>query len=183
MFLIDSSYFIGELTLPNIPVQEAASGGVALALQTVGENNLDVFANKYIVEYLICLFGRELTIKFIEEIKKPTPDTIWTNIKDQLLIEIDSYKASPLANYVYYWVRRAGESKLTQGGVADPDFDFAQNVSNRRETASVWNNMADMTIAIDKWFRKNIEDYKDYYGDLTGRDVRNITGKINEYGI
>ena len=183
MFLIDSSYFTDELTLPNIPVQEAASDGVALALQTVGENNLDAFANKYIVEYLICMFGRELTIKFIEEIKKPTPDTIWTNLKNQLLIEIDSYKASPLANYVYYWVRRAGESKLTQGGVTDPDFDFAQNVSDRRAVATVWNDMVRMTKAIDKWFRKNIEDYKDYYGDLIGRDIYSITGKINEFGI
>ena len=184
MILIDSSYFVGELALPNIPVNGGgASGGVALALQTAGENNLDVFVDKYVVDYLKRLLGKELATTFLEEIEKPSPAQIWIDIKNELLIEVYSYKASPLANYVYFMVSRDAVTKTTMAGEADPDFDFARNVKNNHKLINAWNGMCDMTIIIARWLCENREVYKDYAGCFTGRDICSITKYINRFGI
>lgn len=185
MILIDETYFKGELSLPNIPMSsvDVASSGVALALQSVGENNLSTFAYKYIVDYLIRLFGRELTELFLTEIVKESPDEIWSNLKKQLLIEIGPYKASPLANYVYYWLMRDARTKTTQGGEADPRFDNAENVNNNQKMVKAWNDMVSMTCSIQKWYCKNIDAYKEYTGCQTGRNVCSITQHINTYNL
>lgn len=185
MILIDKTYFKGELSLPNVPVSsfDEAHSGVALALQSVGEKDLCVFADKYIVDYLIRLIGREMTDRFLIEIAKETPDDIWSNLKNQLLVEIGTHKASPLANYVYYWIMRDARTKTTQAGEADPEFDNADNVNNHYKLVKAWNDMANMTCIIEKWLCKNIQDYKEYLGCQTGRDVCSITQHINTFGI
>lgn len=185
MILIDKTYFEGELSLPNIPTSsvDIASDGVAKALQSVGENNLGVFCNKYIVEYLCLLFGCELAETFLAEIVKDEPDDVWSNLKKQLLIEIGPYKASPLANYVYYWVMRDARTKTTQAGEADPKFDNAENVNNNQKMVKAWNDMVKMTCVIKKWFCQNYESYETYIGCQTGRNVCSITQCINTYGI
>lgn len=185
MILIDNTYFKGELSLPNIPVSSSdeASSGVALALQTVGENDLDVFVNKYVIDYLIRLFGRELTEKFISEVEKGSTGEIWANLKKQLLIEIGPYKASPLANYVYYWVMRDARTKTTQAGEADPKFDNAENANNNQKMVKVWNDMVRMTCTIKEWFCKNNQAYEEYKGCQTDRNICSITQYINTYGI
>ncbi len=185
MILIDNTYFIGELSLPNIPVSPSgtASSGVELALQTVGENNIDIFIDKYVIDYLTRLFGRELTVIFLKEISEPSPDEIWTNLRDQLLIVTVPYKASPLANYVYYWLMRDARTKTTQAGEADPTFDNAINANNNYKMVKAWNDMVDMTFDIDKWFCNHIEDYKEYAGCYTGRNVCSITRNINTFGL
>ena len=184
MILIDETYFVGNITLPNLstlPPVPAASG-VALAIQTVGENNLDAYINIYVPKYLILLFGRKLASKLLEELEGSNPDQIWLDIKDQLLITTGSYKASPLANYVYYWVRRNGESKTTQGGEADPTFGFATNTANRRKIVTAWGDMVDMTRDIDAWYCANRDTYKEY-ACCRGRDICDITTYINEFGL
>jgi hypothetical protein len=182
MILIDETYFTGELKLPNLPVNGAVSG-VALALQTVGENNLDVFVDKYVTDYLVRLFGRELALRFLEEIAKPLPSQIWVDVQDQLLMEFGAYKASPLANYVYFMVNRDAVTKTTQAGEADPDFDYAENVSNRRKFSRAWNEMARMTVRVFLWFCAHEEAYRDYAGDYSGREVHSIATYINDFGI
>ena len=185
MILIDRTYFVGELSLPNIPATTGggASGGVAMALQTVGENNLDVFVDKYVIDYLIRLLGKELAQAFLEEIEKPTPDQIWTDLKSQLLIKFGSYNRSPLANYVYFMVSRDAVTKTTTGGEADPEFDFAKNVSNNNKLIKAWNDMADMTIPIKRWICEYADDYKDFMGCSSGRNICSIIQRINEFGI
>jgi len=185
MILIDKSYFIGELSLPNIQVsiKEAAADGVALALQTVGENDLDVFINKYVLDYLTRLLGRELTVKFLQEIETETPSEIWVNLRDKLLINTGTYKASPIANYVYYWVMRDARTKTTQGGEADPNFDFADNVNNQYKLVKAWNDMSEMTVSFYKWFCKNNQVYREYTGCNTDRNICSITQHINTFGI
>lgn len=184
MILIDETYFRGELSLPNIPTSSADGvSGVALALQSVGENNLDAFCNKYVVEYLCLLFGCELAEKFITEIVKEKTDEVWSNLKKQLLIEIGPYKASPLANYVYYWLMRDARTKTTQAGEADPEFDKAKNANNNNKMVKAWNDMVKMTSKINNWYCKNMEVYKDYIGCQTGRNVCSINQPINIYNL
>lgn len=185
MILIDKTYFKGELSLPNIPVSSSddANNGVKLALQSVGEKDLTVFVDKYVVDYLVRLVGRELTSVFLNEIMKESPDEIWDNLKNQLLIGIGPYKASPLANYVYYWLMRDARTKTTQGGEADPKFDNAENVSNDHKIVKAWNDMVTMTCIIKKWYCENMEAYKEHIGCETGRNVWSITQYINTYNL
>jgi hypothetical protein len=184
MILIDGTYFIGELSLPNLPVTGGvAESGTALALQTAGENNLDVFIERYVTDYLVRLMGSELAHKFLQEIDRPSPDQIWLDIKNQLLTHFGSHKASPLANYVYFMVMRDATTKTTQGGEADPDFDFAQNVSNRYKYVNAWNWMADMTAHIERWLRENADTYREYAGRCTGKNVLSIICKIDKYDL
>jgi hypothetical protein len=185
MILIDGTYFTGELSLPNIPTLGVAdaSDGVALALQTVGEDSLDVFVDRYVTEYLVLLFGRELTLVFLEEMGKQVPDGIWLDLKNRLLTGAGSYRASPLANYVYYWVMRDACTKTTQAGEADPDFDNAENVSSGRKLVKAWNDMVEMTFDVYNWFCRNVEHYEAYMGCHTGRKVCRLTRSINTFNL
>ena len=182
MILINSSYFVGELSLPNIQTTNTVSG-VKHALQTVGENNLDVFVNKYVIDYLVRLFGRELAQKFVYEIAQTSPDQIWIDIKDQLLYEIGSLKMSPLANYVYFMLMSDATTKTTQAGEVEPKHDFAHNASVRHKLVAAWNDMVKMTADILVWYRENLDNYKDYRGKSFRRNSNSLTRYINEFGI
>lgn len=61
MYIIDDTYFTGEISLPNLPVSgigdDYAAYGMAKAMQTVGENNLLTFINNKTDEYLRSFFG------------------------------------------------------------------------------------------------------------------------------
>ncbi|MDR0575640.1 MAG: hypothetical protein LBG96_16735 [Tannerella sp.] len=183
MILIDETYFTGELMLPNIPVNPLPESGTALALQTAGEKNLDVFVDKYVTDYLVRLFGRSFTRTFLDALELPTPGRIWLDLKDQLLIKTGSYKASPLANYVYYMVSSAAVTKTTQAGECDPDFDNSQNAFNRRKFSRAWNEMADMTRKLLKWFDRQWDVYGEYMTDCEGMDRKSIADYTNEFGI
>lgn len=185
MLLIDETYFTGELSLPNIqgtPFDDT-SYGVALALYTVGENNLEVFADKYVTEYLIRLFGRELTEAFLNGLAEDKPGEIWSSLKGQLLFKTGNYKSSPLANYVYFHVMRNALTKTTMAGEASPTFDHAASVSNEHKLVKAWNDMAKMTMTPHSWFCENVETYKEYIGCMTGRNPWSILQLINTFGI
>ena len=183
MILIDETYFVGELSLPNIRTSGAgASGGVAMAMQTVGENNMDVFVDKYVIEYLVRLFGKEFTQTFLDELAA-SPAQIWLDVEDQLVYMYGSYKVSPLANYVYFKLMADAATKTTQAGEADPKFDFAENASVRNKMITAWNDMVRMTIDIYKWFNENFDVYKDYLKKQSGRNVCSLMECLNKFGI
>ena len=186
MTLIDKTYFTGEITLPNIPTSawDASGGvGVGLALQTVGENSLDVFVDKYVTDYLIKLLGREMTLNFLDGLKQTTPLQIWLDLKDVLLTEIGSCKTSPLAYYVYFHVMSDAVTKTTTGGEADPEFDFAKNASSKHKMINAWNNMVEMTYPIVYWLKKHAADYSTYYDCGCGIHINELLRPINQFGI
>jgi hypothetical protein len=184
MLIIDSTYFKGNLSLPNIPVLEnTADSGVALAIQTVGEKNINVFVDKYVVGYLIQLFGRELTLSFIAGLEEDPIPGIWENLREQLLIKTHSHKASPLANYVYYWLMRDAITKTTQSGELRPKPDDAQIAEIKLKLVTAWSEMVDMTVQILDWFFANKNDYEDYVGRASGADVNNLITPINTMNI
>ena len=183
MVLIDETYFTGELSLPNIPVSKPEADGVALALQTAGEKSLDIFVDKYVIDFLIRLFGRELTKSFLSGLEEETPLEIWINLKGQLLMQAGSCKLSPLSGYVYYWLMRDARTKTTQAGESDPNFDNAENVNNCYKMVKAWNDMAGMTLEVHKWFCHHIREYEGYTGSYQGRNICSITQTINTFGI
>ena len=177
---------MGELSLPNISATipaEDALDVLVYALQTVGEKNLETFIDKYAVDYLVRLFGVELTQTFLAELEKSSPAQIWLDLKDKLLLQAGSYKSLPIANYVYYWLMRDARTKTTMAGEADPDFDHATNANDRYKLVKAWNDMADMTLRVQQWFYRNIAHYREYLGEHTGRKSHTITTPINTFGI
>jgi hypothetical protein len=184
MILLDETYFDGELSLPNIPVHSCgdAGDGVAYAIQTVAENRLSVFSDKYVIDYLTRLLGKRMTDTFLEEIEKQTPGQIWLDLKDQLLFTAGSLKLSPMANYVYFMIMRNSVTKTTTAGEADPLFDYATNASNRYKLVSAWNDMARMTEGIVKWLCEHRDDYKEY-ADCEGVNISSITYTLNKFGL
>ncbi|MDR1562261.1 MAG: hypothetical protein LBS54_04130 [Dysgonamonadaceae bacterium] len=165
MILLDNSYFVGELSLPNIPVtspEVQEISGVAAVLQAVGEKNLNWFGDKYVVDFLVHLFGWKLATKFLTEIQKPEPDEIWVDLKSHLLLEFGSVKKSPIANYVYFWIMRDAMTKTTIAGEADERFNNADNVNARRKFVKAWNDMVDMLGGFVSWYYQNTDTYREY---------------------
>jgi len=70
MFIIDETYFTGEISIPNLPTSRIgetfADFGMAKMMQTVGENNLLVFVDSKTTEYLRIFFGEAFASKLEE---------------------------------------------------------------------------------------------------------------------
>jgi hypothetical protein len=64
MFIIDENVFTGEVSIPQLAVSRVLGSlptyGSAKAIQTSGENNLDVFVDEKTTEYLRLMFGESL---------------------------------------------------------------------------------------------------------------------------
>jgi len=108
MFIIDETYFTGEISLPNLPTSRIgetfADFGMAKMMQTVGENNLLVFVDEKTTEYLRIFFGETFANKLQEAwfdyvecqthvetelvtIDNDTPRTTWINL-DSIAVDI-----------------------------------------------------------------------------------------------
>jgi hypothetical protein len=196
MILIDETYFIGELSLPMLPVrvcvnndddndeEEDSEREWKNVIQTVKENELETFVDEYVPKYLIKLFGIQFTQTFLEEISKENPDKIWVNLKNQLLLKFGSYKASPLACYVYYWLMRDARSTTTIVGEAQPKFDNANNANIGIKLIKAWNNMTNMTKNVVNYvFCLHYSDYEPYLKDCKCVDHVDLTTKINAFNL
>jgi hypothetical protein len=137
MPLIDKSYFVGELNIPN-------TGNTAVS------ERLDLFIAKYEQELLKTIFGTALYNAYTAGIAAVTPDQIWKDLRDgkEYLLNSDSYKwiglrdattkQSPIANYVYYWWMRSDNS-------AKPDAAEEQQAyyeQRNRSMARAWNELS-----------------------------------------
>ena len=191
MILIDETYFTGELSLPMLPVNTASmddEGGNEWknAIQTVKENDLSAFVDKYVSKYLIKLFGLQFTNTFLEELDKEGPGEIWINLKNQLLIKIGDYKASPLSNYTYYWIMRDARTSTTIAGEAAPGFDNANSANIGSKLEKAWNDMVDMTENVINYvFDEHFEDYKPYLSLRQCADNRfwELVRPINKFNL
>src|SRR3954471_2443196 len=107
MSLIDKTYFVGEINIPDTD-------------NPAVEERLNFFIAKYEEEFLKTVLGYSLWSSYTTGIAvTPTPDVIWTNLRDgvEYLVSEKTYKyrglynptlkLSPIANYVYYWWMRS----------------------------------------------------------------------------
>ena len=97
--LIDSSYFIGERELGNLFTN---SGRVLGEAASKTETELNWFIAKYQKDYLEQMFGEDLAIDLPAEL--------------QALVIDDTNKLSPIADYVYYFIKRAKATSTTAMG-------------------------------------------------------------------
>ena len=76
MLLLDNTYFVGELRIPQLPTsrvgEEWADFGTAKMIQATAENELLTFIDLYVHEYLVKLLGTELAEDLINAITAGT---------------------------------------------------------------------------------------------------------------
>lgn len=157
--IITASYFHGTLTLPNI--KTSGGTGVAQAVQTVGELELESFMLQYEREFLQKLLGRKLAADFTAGLSEDPVAEKWQDLKDQIYMKHDGYYYSPVANYIYFWVMQAGRTTTTTKGEQKPTQDYALVASESRKMVRAWNDMLPMIDEIRYFILRN-PAYKGY---------------------
>jgi hypothetical protein len=138
MPIIDKTYFVGELNIPD-------TGDPAV------EERLNFFIAKYEVEFLRKIFGQALYNAYVAGIAvTPTPDPIWTDLRDgkEYIVNSNNYKwfglrnettkQSPIANYVYYWWLRS-DTKAKPDNAEDQRAYYEQR---NQSMVRAWNEMS-----------------------------------------
>ncbi len=144
--LIDKTYFIDEVFIPNLNSSNTMISDAIVA-------DLTVAIARYEKEYLIKLLGEDLYDDFIAGLKVlPVPDSKWTDLKNKLVDSTN--KLSPISNYIYFqFVRRHPNllnNKDGEGKTLIPSADLL---------SLVFNNMVDDTMVIYYWINYNIDIY------------------------
>lgn len=170
MPLIDASYFIGGINLPNIS-------------QPAVLENLDVFINKYEKKFLKLLLGDALYDLFIAGIAEDPIAEIWTDLKSLLVNSQD--KESPIANYVYYYYTRDRATQTVGMGEVKPSGENGSIASPVTKQVRAWNEMVDFV----RGFELDMEIYPEWvkpceYSHYPYRWALNeIYHKINSLGL
>ncbi len=140
MIILDNTYFQGELYLAGLKKSSSAVG-VAKQLQAVNENSLEWYIEKYEVEFLNNLLGKQLASNFIKGLREDPVNEIWKLLRSSLMTKTDNYKYSPIANYVYFYLNRRGRTQTTTKGEVKAKQDHAVMVDDADKLSKIWNDM------------------------------------------
>lgn len=172
MSLIDTTYFVGEITILNLNAE-----GSFVEQGNVTE--LGRFITKYEAKFLIALLGQTLYDSFQSAIADAGESPLtgsWLDLQNKL---VDSFnKLSPIANYVYYWYKRNNSTSTTAQGETVQKSENAVNVADYTKMVRAWNEMSDQSDLIWEWLCENVDTY-------TGFDSTSFQGfgKMNTFGI
>lgn len=151
MALIDFTYFQGELIVPNL----VGTLGTHIATQS----NLQWFINKYEVDYLNKLLGKDMAATFLTALDD-NPDQKWIDLKDQIIDSVNKY--SPITNYVYYFYRRSTHTNFSMSGETESKNENSQVVSPSSKITFIYNEMVDMSYEIYEWLIENKDIYPEF---------------------
>jgi len=171
MNLIDATYFIGEINVPNTDTPAV-------------QENINFFIKKYEAKFLKTLLGVSVYASFIAEMAKPVDEQaqIWKDLKSKLVDEEN--KQSPIANYVYKFFQYNGFTVTTGTGETKPKNENSTRASIVPKVVRAWNEMSDWVIETRGWFVDfyTENDFNGYY--LSSWPVCNDEfAKINRWGL
>lgn len=181
MNLIDETYFTGTIALPG--VKRLVAGGKEIP-QTVGETDLKRFIEEFQEEYLNELIGESLSEALFAGLALPEGDPgkeIWLALKNKLVDE--AKKASPIANYVYYFVMRYGRTQTAPTGEKKARSDFAKNVSGDDKIILAWNKMVEWNFRFVEWMENNAGTYKEYRGNHSVNMEGDLFKPLNAFNL
>lgn len=161
MFL-DSTYFQGELHIPNLRLWSGNPSGVAAVVnQAVAENTLEWFIGKYERECLSLILGCRLYGRFIAGLEDEAGEGYedWVALKDRIFVKRWRYGFSPVANYVYFFLMRSSRSQTTASGEVKVKIDNTTIVSDSAKLIKAWNDMGSMIEEIHAFINANTEKY------------------------
>lgn len=159
--MLDASYFVGDLYLPNIRANSAAPG-VAGVLDAVGSASLDYYIEKYEAEFLVRLLGRDLADAFRAGLTEEPVRKEWRALRDKIYRKEGRYPYSPAAGYVYYWIMRDGATQTTRNGEVRAEQDYARIASPARKMVDAWNRMIPYVLDVRAYIEGHAEDYRPY---------------------
>lgn len=165
MSLIDSSYFVGDLFIPNL------EGNHPVALQNL--TTLNQVITTYEKNYLVKLLGPTLYGEFITALT--TSETWATELQAELVDSVD--KTSPIAYYVFYWWYRNQISMITNQGESESKSENSINVSPGLRLQMAYNRAIDLTY--------DVVDYMDDAVNLPSDPVTDpyLLYKVNHFNI
>lgn len=177
MILLDTTYFIRDLHIPNLLVKSNRKGDhMSKALHETLNTSIEEFLDEYEYEFLVKLLGKEFADYFIEHKDE------FAALKPLLLDE--KRKLSPIANYVYVMWATNNQSQTTlSGGEIVGKTDYSSSVSEPIKQRRAWNKMVDMVYIISAHLYHNRSLYLDYLGDESGRDIGGLTRTWNFLGL
>lgn len=134
MSLIDTSYFVNELNVPNADKPEVSE-------------QLEAFIDKYEKRFLADLLGHGLYTDFTNGLASQPVDDIWTDLKNGTNYTYNQRRynypgiKNAIANYVYYWFMRNRATETTGIGEVVNKTDNAVRVSGSVKMSRAWNEM------------------------------------------
>lgn len=158
MSIINASYFVGELNIPNT--------NNAGALERI-----NFFISKYEKEYLMKVLGVGCYNDFIEALNADPVIEPWLSLKNGkdftnqqgILIHYfglaNDDKKSPLANYVYYHYQRDAYTQTAGVGEVQSKAENATVVTPAYKMESAWNDMIKQTQVLIEFLYVNNADY------------------------
>lgn len=165
--IIDNTFFQDGLLRIEGVIAFATPSPTNAAIQS----NIESFIEQYEPEYMCKLLGEELYETFLRS--REEGSEIWSEF-EAILIQGDSFKRSPIANYVYFHMLRAYHTNATINGVRI-DGDYGIIKSPERKMISAWNDMCRMNRKLLKWLKNaNLKGWE-FCGELIE--------PINTFGI
>lgn len=165
--LIDHTYFVGEILIPNLTGDNpVVSGNV---------EEINRFIKKYEKEYLLHVLGEDLYKVFIAGMAVEPIEAKWTDLKSKL-IDTD-IPASPIADYVYYHVMRDRFTNTSALGEVEAAVENGNYAVNSYKMARAYNEAVRYGSTLRSWLSDNIATYPEFdtAGSYTLRTV-NIFG-------
>lgn len=180
--IIDKSYFIGEINIPN--TDKTAIGEL-----------VDKFIEKYEPKFLDETLGYNLAKAFRAGLDEYTVDQKWTDLlegveyvdannKTRYWVGFitESFPKSPIANYVYYWFIRNNHTQTATMGEVKSQNENAVNVSPTLKMVQAWNEISAWVCELVDYLNAKETDYPEW----ENQDVWCMLKKfhpINEFGI
>ena len=143
MALIDTSYFIGEITVPNIG---SVSGNPAASINLAELNRLILIYEK---DYLVKLLGKALYDVFIANPSADWVVSLTAQLKDT------TNKISPIAYYVWHWWKRNNASMTSEMGEFAAKSENASTNSNIMKQITGFNTCVSLTCDVLDWMDEN----------------------------
>jgi hypothetical protein len=163
--LIDQTYFVGELNIPDAPKAEVLE-------------RLSFLIAKYEEELLRASLGNDLYLAFITGTVgklEADIDQKWKNLRDGkdytdltgrsanwIGLRKGSTKQSMIANYVYYFWLRDRASRTSAVGETRGLSKTEENVSPGTKMARAWNEMVRWISDLVKFLDANRVDYPEW---------------------
>jgi len=181
MLLIDTSYFVNEISLPSVKSTSETVGSDKVIANSKN-NSLNAFIEEYQEKFLHLLFGKSFTDEFLEGLNnevylkdnknnfikeisgkfikiKTNNNKKWLVLKSKLCVEKIFYKESPIAYYVYFYYLQNLRDNTTVTGKKKHNSSFANNVSDYKSIVRAWYKMIEFNRMFINWFNNNSEIY------------------------
>ena len=168
--LIDLSYFHGNVSIPNLGINEGNTASV------------NDFIVKYEKKFLSEILGYKMYSQLVTAYTPTAPISgIWFDLVngkrfiDSLgrdnyfggladISEGDSYKLSPIANYIYWQFMKNTATNTVGIGESITATENAFRVSPKDKMVTAWNEMVEWNMIMDDFIKQNEEKYPDYIG-------------------